>query len=137
MSYSFKDDIEKVFDVFFNQSLLDKAGHLIKVTPKEKIINNNKTRYKHYYFYTPTPYSFEAIEGDIKIDEPHYKSCSLKLISFNDEPLQNELNVNYNFYVNSNDSSTAAVFEVVSSDNKNEELIQDYNNKFIGSTAKR
>ena len=44
MSYSFKDDIEKVFDIFFNQSLLDKAGHLIKVTPKEKIINNNKTR---------------------------------------------------------------------------------------------
>ena len=42
MSYTFKDDIEKVFDIFFNQSLLDKAGHLIKVTPKEKVINKKK-----------------------------------------------------------------------------------------------
>lgn len=98
LSFAFNEDIEKVYQAFFTDDTFKKAG-LIKNIVQAKNYNEQLGSYK-FYFCKPKLCIIDAVDALSPINEPNFKSISIKISSLNGQQMTSNITTMYNFYVN-------------------------------------
>lgn len=107
-SFNFKEDIDKVYQLFLSHKLIERVGFSnssfsIEESPNSYIIRWIK----------PIKFEYEISLNYIKEEKNDYKELKKKVIKINEKKLATEFNLHYSFYRNTSDNSTVILFELI------------------------
>ena len=105
ITFTFKEDIDKVFNCFFNPKILTKLGFFNnKITKEHFPLKKVKFEYKN---------SSNTIELDTteEIEKSDMKIVKRQIKKINDIPVESNLFIKYNFYINTSNYSTLVILE--------------------------
>lgn len=103
ITFTFKEDIDKVFNCFFNPKILTKLGFFNnKITKEHFPLKKVKFEYKN---------SSNTIELDTteEIEKSDMKIVKRQIKKINDIPVESNLFIKYNFYINTSNYSTLVI----------------------------
>ena len=105
ITFTFKEDIDKVFNCFFNPKILTKLGFFNnKITKEHFPLKKVKFEQKNYSNTIELDTTEEIEKSDMQIVKRQIKKI-------NDIPVESNLFIKYNFYINTSNYSTLVILE--------------------------
>ena len=105
ITFTFKEDIDKVFNCFFNPKILTKLGFFNnKITKEQFPLKKVRFEYKN----SSNTIDIDTVE---EISKRDMKIVKRQITKINDITVESNLFIKYNFYLNTNNGSTLVILE--------------------------
>lgn len=105
ITFTFKEDIDKVFNCFFNPKILTKLGFFNNKLTKEQFpLKKVRFEYKN----SSNTIDIDKVE---EISKRDMKIVKRQITKINDITVESNLFIKYNFYLNTNNGSTLVILE--------------------------